>query len=76
MDTTVDLRKRVLNYIQNADDKLLRLIQALAETYQSDENTVEHDLTELQKKELDARMESYQNNPENVMDWNEMKDSW
>lgn len=35
----VDLKKRVQHYIDNADDRLLKLINALAETYQQEKET-------------------------------------
>ena len=36
---TVDLKKRVQDYIDNADEPLLKLIKALAETYQQQKET-------------------------------------
>ncbi|TLP81730.1 hypothetical protein [Maribacter sp. ACAM166] len=36
---TVDLKKSVLDYIDNADERLLKLIKALVETYQEDKKT-------------------------------------
>lgn len=55
MDSSVDLRNKVLEYIHSADHKLLKMIQSLAESYQ--ENQGEFELTSEQKKELDRRLE-------------------
>ena len=37
MNTTMDLKNKVLKYIDSADDRLLRMIQAMAESYQQEE---------------------------------------
>lgn len=42
-----------MEYIEQADDRLLRMMQALAESYQEDELPVSH------KMELDKRLEKY-----------------
>jgi putative addiction module component (TIGR02574 family) len=59
MDSSIDLRNKVLEYIQSADHQLLEMIQSLAESYQ--ENKGEFELTSEQKKELDRRLERIEN---------------
>ncbi len=50
----VDLRKSVLDYIKNkADDKFLKLVQAMATTYSEDE-IEERDTVARYNKEIDA----------------------
>lgn len=74
--TVMDLATRKYNFIQelvNLDkesimDTLESVLKRAKEEYQ--------DISSDQKKELDARFESYQNNPENVVDWNEIKENW
>jgi putative addiction module component (TIGR02574 family) len=34
------------------------------------------DITEEHKIELDKRLESYKNNPNNVLDWQDVKHNW
>lgn len=34
---TLNLRKQVLDYVKNADNRFLKLVNALAETYKEDE---------------------------------------
>lgn len=53
MATTIELKNRLLEYIELADDRLLRMMQALAESYQKEELPASH------KKELDKRLERY-----------------
>ena len=33
----IDLRQSVLNYVKNADNRFLKLVNALAESYEEDE---------------------------------------
>ncbi len=69
--TTVDLRKSVLTYIDNADDRLLKLIKALVETYQEEES--DHEISEEQRKILDQRLSNHKANPEAGKDWSALK---
>lgn len=72
MDTTIDLRKRVLDYINAADDRLLRLIEALAVSYQ--ENEPDQKLTDGHKKELDKRLQRYNEGKTVFHPWEEVKE--
>jgi NADPH:quinone reductase-like Zn-dependent oxidoreductase len=68
---TVDLKKKVIDYIDNADDRLLKLIKALVETYQEEENDFE--ISEEHKKILDQRLADHKANPNGGKDWTELK---
>lgn len=72
----MDLATRKYNFIQelvNLDKE--SIMDALEKVLkQAKEECL--DINSDQKEELDERFESYQKNPENVLDWNEMKDSW
>lgn len=70
MSATVNLRNKVLDYISSADDRLLRMIQTLAENYQEKEKTV---LTKAQKDELDRRLERYERGETKFYTWEEAK---
>jgi len=48
---TLDLRQSVQNYIDTADDRLLKMIKALAETYHDDAERIS---VEQYNKELEA----------------------
>ncbi len=68
------LKKTVLNYIDDADDRLLRMIKALIESYQED-NSGNPDVTEAQFSEIDRRRETYLEDPEDSYTWDEVKES-
>jgi len=70
MNKNVDLRKMVFEYIHSADDKLLLLIQELAESYQKQE---EVELSQAQKDELDKRLERYKTGETQFYTWEETK---
>jgi putative addiction module component (TIGR02574 family) len=70
MSSTVDLRKKVLEYIQSADDRLLHMIQELAESYQKQEGV---ELSEAQKVELDKRLERFKRGETQFYTWEETK---
>jgi putative addiction module component (TIGR02574 family) len=70
MSTAINLRNKVLDYISSADDRLLRMIQTLAENYQEKEKSV---LTKAQKDELDRRLERYERGETKFHTWEEAK---
>jgi putative addiction module component (TIGR02574 family) len=70
MSSKSDLRNKVLEYIHTADDRLLHLIQELAESYQKQEGI---ELTEAQKAELDKRLERYKRGETEFFTWEETK---
>lgn len=71
MDTTIELRKRVQDYINAADDRLLRLMEALAVSYQ--ENEPGKKLTDAHKKELDRRLQRYNEGKTVFHSWEEVE---
>lgn len=68
---TLDLKKSVLTYIDNADDRLLKLIMALAETYQKEEDNSEISIEH--RKLLDQRLADHKADPEAGQDWEILK---
>ncbi|PIB25178.1 addiction module protein [Maribacter sp. 4G9] len=68
---TLDLKKSVLNYIDNADDRLLKLIKALVETYQEEET--DYEISEEHRKVLDQRLADHKANPDSGKDWKVLK---
>lgn len=68
---TLELKKNVLNYIESADDRLLKLIKALIETYQEEENNYE--ISEEHQKILDRRLEDHKASPHAGKDWKVFK---
>jgi len=68
---TVNLKKHVLDYVNNADDRLLRMIKALVESYRE---TDEHpELSETHKRLLDQRLADHEEDPSSGREWPEVK---
>lgn len=68
---TVDLKKNVLDYVNSADDRLLKMIKALVESYRETEGQPE--LSEAQKRILDQRLADHKANPNSGREWSEVK---
>jgi putative addiction module component (TIGR02574 family) len=65
----VELKLKIRNYLDNADERILRIFNAIIDSEKSE-------LSENQKEELEKRLKSYLENPEIAMDWEEVKNSW
>lgn len=68
---SIDLRNTVREYIDKADIRLLKMIKALAESYQNDEQ--ELTLSEEQYQMIDKRKEAYVNEESNTLTWEQVK---
>jgi putative addiction module component (TIGR02574 family) len=69
MDITTTLNQIVALGIQDR----IRLVQAILDSIAAEQ--VYPDLTELQKRELDRRIDDYEANSNNVLTWEEVKAS-
>jgi putative addiction module component (TIGR02574 family) len=54
-------------------EERIRIVQAILESISLDQSVP--DLTIAQKQELDRRITAYEANPDDVMTWDEVKDS-
>lgn len=69
MDITV-----TLNQITSLDiEDRIRLVQAIWDSIAAEQSYP--DLTEVEKQELDHRITAYETNPDDVMTWEDIKDS-
>jgi putative addiction module component (TIGR02574 family) len=68
---SIDLRNTVREYIDNADIRLLKMIKALAESYQNDEQ--ELTLSEEQYQMIDKRNEAHLNGESKLFSWEQVK---
>jgi len=68
---TLDLRNTVREYINTADIRLLKMIKALAETYQNDEQ--ELTLNEEQYQLIDKRRSAHLKGESNSFTWEQVK---
>lgn len=70
---TSDLKKRVLEYVQEADEPLLQLMESLAQNYHK-EALHESALTEDQWKLIDERWDAYPRGEGESYTWEEVKE--
>ena len=68
---TIDLRESVRECINTADIRLLKMIKALAESYQSDEQ--ELTLSKEQYKLIDKRREAHLKGESQSFTWEQVK---
>lgn len=68
---TIDLRNTVRDYINTADIRLLKMIKALAESYQNDEQ--ELTLSEEQYEMIDKRREAHLKGESKSFTWEQVK---
>ncbi|PQJ80310.1 addiction module protein [Polaribacter porphyrae] len=68
---TIDLRNTVKEYINTADLRLLKMMKALAESYQKDEQEVT--LTEEQYQMIDKRREAHLKGESKSFTWEQVK---
>jgi putative addiction module component (TIGR02574 family) len=69
MDITTTLNQIVALDIQDR----IRLVQGILDSIAAEQ--IAPDLSELQKRELDRRIDDYEANPDEVMTWAEVKAS-
>lgn len=73
----MDLKQSVLEHVHNADDRLLKLIKALAESYEEEDAhfyTVNEERYEEHYKEVDRRRKSYMEGKGKSYTWEEVKE--
>ena len=68
MDSSIQLRKKIHDFINQADDKMLQIFNAII----SNENSDENGLTKEHREILDKRLEEHQYNPESGKPWTEV----
>ena len=70
---TLDLRNTVKEYVNTADTKLLKMIKALAESYQNDDE--EPSLSEEQYNTIEKRRKSHLKGESKSFTWEEAKEN-
>lgn len=73
METT-ELKNTVIKYLENADERLLKMIKALIESY-DEEGGANTALNEEQYRETDRRREEYLEDPDDTYTWEEVKEN-
>lgn len=72
----MDLATRKYNFIRELVDIDKENIIETLERVLKQKREEETDIDEAVKKELDSRLEDYKNNPENLLDWETVKNDW
>ena len=67
METT-EIKNRIRRYIEHADDRILRIINAIIETE-------ENQLSQSHRDILDERLKLHKENPEEGKSWEEIRSS-
>ena len=71
----MDLEVRKYNLIKELFSvKKESVIDALERVLKQEKE--QYKISTAQKKELDCRLESYKNNPDDVLDWETIKNDW
>ncbi len=72
----MDLEARKYNFIQELFSIDKEKIMTTLERVLKQEKEEHQEISTAQKKELDNRLESYKNNPDDVLDWEDVKRDW
>jgi hypothetical protein len=65
---TTDIKRELHEYIEEADDRLLRILYGVVLAGQES-----YEIPEWHKIVLHERLEDYQKNPRNVISWEDLK---
>lgn len=72
----MDLEARKYNFIQELFTIEKESVIATLERVLKREKEEHQEISTEHKKELDNRLESYKNNPNDVLDWKDVKENW
>lgn len=74
--STMDLETRKYNFIQELFSIEKEKTMTALERVLKQEKEENQEVSVAHKKELDNRLKSYKNNPNNVLDWEDVKHDW
>ncbi|PCH87256.1 MAG: hypothetical protein COB88_05840 [Flavobacteriales bacterium] len=67
--STAEIREKLHQLINKADERFIKMVYALAKEYQEDD----FELSSEHQKILDERLALHKNNPDSASDWNDAK---
>jgi len=73
---TMDLEARKYNFIQELFNVDRESIMDTLESVLKKEKEEHQEISTANKKILDERLESYKNNPDDLLDWEDVKNDW
>jgi hypothetical protein len=65
---TIEMKNRIRKYLEHADDRILRIMNAIIETE-------ENELPQSHQDILEERLKSHQENPDEGRTWEEVRSS-
>jgi hypothetical protein len=74
--SVMDLSTRKYNFIQELVTIEKESVMEALERVLKREKEAQQKISPAQRKELDKRLKSYSENPENLLDWQEVKKDW
>lgn len=72
----MDLKARKYNFIQELFKVDKEKVMTALERVLKQETEQHQNISNTHKKELDSRLKSYKDNPDDVLDWKEVKRDW
>ena len=72
MDTTLELKNRIKKFVETADERILKIFNAIIDSESDSEDFV---LSQEQKNILGQRLKFHEDNPSDGKTWDEVKDS-
>lgn len=73
---SMDLEARKYQFIKELFKIDKEQVMTALEGVLKKEKEAHFDISKAHKKELDSRLSSYANNPDNVLDWEDVKSDW
>lgn len=70
MDTTLDIRNKIHEFIETADDRILKIFSAIIATEEEEKG-----VSEQHRIILEARLKEHQKNPSSGKKWDVVKKS-
>lgn len=65
------IKEELYHFIESGDTKLINMLYAVAKEYSNDDN----ELSDIQKEELDRRLEKYESGQMTFSSWDTVKES-
>jgi len=72
----MDLEVRKYHFMQELFSVERESVMDILERVLKREKEEHQKISKINKKELDSRLESYKNNPDDVLDWEDVRNDW
>lgn len=72
----MDLEARKYNFIQELFNVEKEIVMSALERVLKEEKEAHEEISKTHKKELDLRLKSYKDNPDDLLNWEDLKSDW